>query len=202
MKHESRRLWAWLIFDVGRKLMITDIDGFFISTEATKLDLDFVCRVLGTSYWAEGRPRSVIEESIRNSLCFGIYESSTMKQVGFARVVTDKVTFSWICDVIIDEPYRRRGLGKWLMSCVVSHMDVRETRSRLGTKDAHLLYEKFGYQREELMLRRPNQGPNKAPEPTPTAVTPRAIDMKTEEKNPIAVSKEARVAPAVVVAHL
>jgi GNAT superfamily N-acetyltransferase len=147
---------------------MTEIDGFTVSTDPNMLDINFVCRVLTTSYWAEGRPRSVIEESIRNSLCFGVYERPGMNQVGFARVVTDKVTFSWICDVIIDEPYRKKGLGKWLMSHVVSHADVRETRSRLGTRDAHGLYHKFGYEREDhLMLRRPNPMPDKMPEPAP-----------------------------------
>lgn len=136
------------------------VPGFEISTDSARVDIDFVCRVLGSSYWAEGRPRHVIEESIKHSLCFGIFDSSTGKQAGFARVVTDKVTFSWICDVIIDTGVRGRGLGKFLMSEIVAHPDVRETRSRLATKDAHGLYQKFGYEHEELMLRRPIQTPN------------------------------------------
>jgi GNAT superfamily N-acetyltransferase len=128
-------------------------DGFFISTEPGLLDLDFVCQGLKESYWAKDRPREVIEESIRNSVCFGVYESAGNRQVGFARIVTDKATFSWICDVFIDGDYRKRGLGTWLMSCVASHPLVVNSNSLLGTRDAHGLYGKFGYERAELMRR-------------------------------------------------
>ncbi|MFD2614192.1 GNAT family N-acetyltransferase [Paenibacillus gansuensis] len=124
-----------------------------ISDASDALDLDFICRELSKSYWAGERVRSSIVESIRNSLCFGLYDALG-KQVGFARVVTDKVVFSWICDVIIHEDYRGRGLGKWLMSCVLEHPDVKNTKQRLATRDAHGLYEKFGFQTDEMMTRR------------------------------------------------
>ena len=137
--------------------MTLEREGFFISTDSSLLDLDFICHGLKASYWAGDRPREVIEESIRNSLCFGVYEKESNRQVGFARVVTDQATFSWVCDVLIDERYRGRGLGKWLMSCVVSHPHVKDTSSLLGTRDAHGLYEKFGYRRSEGM-RRPRDG--------------------------------------------
>jgi GNAT superfamily N-acetyltransferase len=133
--------------------MICEREGFFISTEPGLLDLDFICHGLKASYWAGDRPREVIEESIRNSLCFGVYEKESNRQVGFARVVTDRATFSWICDVFIDEEHRKHGLGKWLMSCVTEHPNVAKSNSLLGTRDAHGLYEKFGYVRSELMRR-------------------------------------------------
>jgi GNAT superfamily N-acetyltransferase len=130
---------------------------FLISTDPERLDLNFLCRSLNATYWAQGRPHEVIRASVRNSLCFGVYQKETTEQIGFARVVTDQVTFSWVCDVLIDERYRGRGLGKWLMACVVSHPHVKNTTSLLATRDAHGLYEKFGYQRSEGM-RRPRDG--------------------------------------------
>jgi len=139
--------------------MKVERDGFFISTEPGLLDLDFICLGLNGSYWAKDRPRGVIEESIRNSLCFGLYESAGNHQVGFARVVTDKATFSWVCDVFIDGKHQGMGLGKWLMSCVAEHPLVMNSNSLLGTRDAHGLYEKFGYARVEMM-RRPGTGGN------------------------------------------
>ena len=132
-------------------------DEFLISTDPARLDLDYICRSLHATYWAHHRPPEVIRTSIRNSLCFGVYQKATKAQIGFARVVTDHVTFSWVCDVMIDERYRGRGLGKWLMACVVSHPDVKNTSSHLGTRDAHGLYEKFGYRRAKEM-RRPGDG--------------------------------------------
>lgn len=140
-------------------------EGFLISTEPGLLDVDFVCGGLNRTYWAENRPRGTIEESIRNSLCFGVYEKAGKKQVGFARVVTDKATFAWICDVFIDEKQRSRGLGKWLMSCVSSHPYVRDSMSVLGTRDAHGLYEKFGFARSEFMKRRSDRLVSTEPPP-------------------------------------
>jgi len=127
---------------------------YVISTDPARLDLAFLCRTLNTTYWAHDRPRPVIEESLRHSLCFGLYRKVTSEQVGFARVVTDQSTVSWVCDVVIDERFRGQGLGKWLVACVISHPHVRGTTSLLGTRDAHGLYEKFGYQRSSGMRRR------------------------------------------------
>lgn len=132
-------------------------EGFLVSTDPGLLDLDFVCRGLNRTYWAENRPRGVIEESIQNSLCFGVYEKEPRRQVGFARVVTDKATFAWICDVFIDEAQRKRGLGKWLMECVCCHPFVKDSMSILGTRDAHGLYEKYGFVRSEIMKRSPDR---------------------------------------------
>ena len=132
-------------------------EGFLISTDPERLDLDFVCRSLHTTYWAGNRPRAVIEASIRNSVCFGVYAKDGGRQVGFARVVTDHATVSWICDVFIAEGERGQGLGKWLMACVTEHPCVKHSLSVLGTRDAHGLYEKYGYVRAKLMRRPPPQ---------------------------------------------
>jgi GNAT superfamily N-acetyltransferase len=128
-------------------------NGFCISDDPIRLDRDFIVESLQSTYWAGGRPRETIEQSIRNSLCFGLYEQD--RQVGFARVVTDACTFSWICDVIIAPEYRGRGLGTWLVRCVTEHPIVKPTMQLLGTRDAHGLYEKFGFTRREMMIKRP-----------------------------------------------
>lgn len=131
-------------------------ENFLVSTDPDLLDLDFICRSLRSTYWAAERPDSIIKESIKNSLCLGLFKKKEAEQIGFARVVTDHVTFSWLCDVIIDMDHRGAGLGKWLVSCVVDHPSVRNTTSLLGTLDAHGLYEKFGYTRSDQM-RRPRE---------------------------------------------
>ncbi|MBN2548811.1 MAG: GNAT family N-acetyltransferase [Anaerolineales bacterium] len=115
-----------------------------ISTDPALLDLEAICSFLSRAYWAQNRPREIIERSLPNSLCFGIYDGK--KQVGFARLVTDYVTFAWLCDVFIDDEYRGQGLGKWLMSAIVSHPDlINIRRILLVTRDAHGLYRQYGF---------------------------------------------------------
>lgn len=127
---------------------------YLVSTAAGRLDLDFICSALAGSYWAGSRPRAVIRKSLRGSLCFGVYERRGGRQVAFARVVTDRATFSWICDVIVGERDRGRGIGKLLMASVSGHPVVRRGLCILATRDAHGLYEKFGFAREEMMTKR------------------------------------------------
>src|SRR5271168_4143668 len=100
---------------------------YLVSTAPGRLDLDFVCAALAGTYWAKGRPRAVIRKSIRNSLCFGVYERKGGRQVAFARVVTDRATVSWICDVVVDEGERGKGIGKLLMAAVSRHPVVGST---------------------------------------------------------------------------
>lgn len=149
-------------------------DDYFVSTSADLIDLEFVCAALADSYWARNRPRSVIEESLKASLCFGLYERPGGRQVGLARVVTDGLTFSWLCDVVVDPAHRGKGLGKFLMSSVLSHPRLRGTTFMLGTRDAHGLYEKFGFARIEMM-RRPWPGMHD-PIPTPSPPPPPVRD--------------------------
>jgi GNAT superfamily N-acetyltransferase len=126
---------------------------YVVSTDPARIDVAFVCSALAGSYWAQGRPREVVEESIRSSLCFGAYEASSGRQLGFARVVTDGATFSWICDVIVDKDSRGRGIGKMLIESVANHPVVARTMCLLATRDAHGLYERHGFVRMEAMRR-------------------------------------------------
>lgn len=120
--------------------------SFLISDDKQKLQLDRVCEMLGNTYWASSRSTDAIEKSIANSLCFGIYADG--KQVGFARCVTDYATIYWLADVVIDSQYRKLGLGKALMSAIIHHELLKGCRGILATRDAHGLYEQYGFQRE------------------------------------------------------
>ena len=119
-------------------------DGFTISTDHARLDLDAVYTFLSTSYWARGIPRDVMERSIAHAIPFGIYEGE--RQVGFARVVSDRATMGYIGDVFVLEPWRGRGLSRWLMQCVLAHPELQGFRRWfLLTRDAHGLYAKYGF---------------------------------------------------------
>ncbi len=116
-----------------------------IDTDSTRLDIPLIHSFLSEStYWAKGRPIEVVRRSIKNSLPFGIYSRSA--QVGFARVITDYATFAWIADVFILPEHRSKGLSKWLLETILAHPELQGFRRWvLGTRDAHGLYEKFGF---------------------------------------------------------
>ena len=124
-----------------------------ISTDRSRLNIDLIHDYLSNhSYWAAGRSREVVERSIENSLPFGIYKSSG--QVGFARIVTDYATFAWVADVFILPEHRGQGLSKRLMEVIIAHPQLQGFRRWvLSTKDAHGLYERFGF----IKLRRPER---------------------------------------------
>ena len=121
-----------------------DRDLYSISCDRDKLDLGIVHGFLSTSYWSPGLPIEVLRRAIAGSLCFGLYHGNA--QVGFARVVTDKATFAYLCDVFVLEEHRGKKLGRWLMESVASHPDLQGLRRFvLVTRDAHGLYEQFGF---------------------------------------------------------
>ncbi len=136
---------------------------FLISTETSKLDLAMIHDFLThKSYWAAGIDKQTVEKSIKNSLCFGVYDCSVSApvQIGFARVITDFACFAYLADVFILLPFRGQELGKWLISCILSHPELQRLRKwMLNTKDAHKLYERFGFQlhteRDTYMSYRP-----------------------------------------------
>jgi GNAT superfamily N-acetyltransferase len=121
-------------------------DEYTISTDKSLLQKETIQGFLFRSYWANTRSREMLERSIENSLCFGMYVGT--RQVGFARVVTDFATMYWLCDVFIDEEYRGEGLGKKLVSYVTEFEAIRNLSATLATKDAHKLYEQYGYTKE------------------------------------------------------
>ena len=120
-------------------------NGFIISDDSNLIDAIAVHRYLSEeSYWAKNIPFDVVERSITNSLCFGIYKDG--KQVGFARWVTDRATFAYLCDVYVAQEFRGLGLSKKLMSFMMFHPDLQGLRTYyLGTLDAHGLYAQFGF---------------------------------------------------------
>ena len=127
-----------------------------ISTDRSLLDVALIERMLHASYWAAGRPREVIERSIANSICFGAYAEG--HQVAFARVITDRAVFAYLSDVFVVTEFRGQGVGKALMRAILAHQDLQGlTVFLLRTRDAHGLYEPFGFEPvnrpEELMAR-------------------------------------------------
>ena len=109
------------------------------------IDSDAVARLLKLTYWANKRSAEQIERSMRNSSCYGLYLDENEKLAGFARVISDYATTYYLCDVVIDPEYRHQGLGKALVSYIVSRPEFSGLRGLLLTKDAHSLYEKFGF---------------------------------------------------------
>lgn len=117
-----------------------------LSGDTSRMQIDVIHRFLSEeSYWAQGIPRETVEESIQHSLCFGAFQGSA--QVGFARVVTDRATYAYICDVFVLPTHRGRGLSKKLVEEVNAHPDLQGLRRwGLVTQDAHGLYSRFGFQ--------------------------------------------------------
>ena len=126
-------------------------NNFIISTDKSKIDIDYVHGFLSQSHWSPGVHMQVVKKAMEGSLCFGIYASGQQaqpacRQVGYARMITDKATFAYLADVFIDENYRGKGLGKWLVEMILAHPDVQGLRRiLLATKDAHKLYEQCGF---------------------------------------------------------
>ena len=116
-----------------------------IIDEADRIDLNEVIRLLKTTYWANNRSPEQIEKSMRNSSCFGILDDQD-RLAGFARVISDYATTWYLCDVVIDPGHRHMGLGKALVSHIVSLPEFKHLRGFLLTRDAHGLYEKYGFE--------------------------------------------------------
>jgi GNAT superfamily N-acetyltransferase len=139
---------------------------YIISTNKRRLDIDAMHAFLTRSYWSPGVTRAIVERFVANSLCFGVYHRRASShgdapraieagpdsgahaetQIGFARAVTDKTTFAYLADVYILETHRGQGLSKRLVRCILDHPDLQGLRRfMLATKDAHTLYQQFGF---------------------------------------------------------
>jgi ribosomal protein S18 acetylase RimI-like enzyme len=120
--------------------------AYEISTDPARLDIAAIHAYLNRSYWSAGIPIDVVGRAIRHSLCFGIYETATGAQVGFARVVTDYATFAYLCDLYVLEEHRGRGLANRMMRTAMAHPALTGARRiMLATRDAHALYRKSGF---------------------------------------------------------
>jgi GNAT superfamily N-acetyltransferase len=120
---------------------------YLVSSDPEKLDLPFIQHWLANeSYWAKDIPFKILERSVQNSFCFGVYHRSG-QQVGFGRVITDYTTFAWITDVFIVDEHRGKGLSRLLMASILEHPEMRVVRRwLLGTDLAHGLYRKLGFE--------------------------------------------------------
>ncbi|MGW0185302.1 GNAT family N-acetyltransferase [Streptomyces sp. NPDC003362] len=130
-------------------------DGYEISTDPDRVDADRVHRWLSTdAYWALGRPREKQDRAIAGSLNFGVYDTASGEQVAYARIITDRATFAWLCDVYVDPSVRGKGVGTALVGAVREELRPHGLRRiLLATHDAHAVYEKLGF----APLERPDQ---------------------------------------------
>ncbi|WP_449342381.1 GNAT family N-acetyltransferase, partial [Streptomyces aurantiogriseus] len=123
-------------------------EGYEISADPARIDAERVHRWLSTdAYWALGREREKQDRAIAGSLNFGVYDVASGEQVAYARVVTDRATFAWLCDVYVDPAVRGKGLGTSLVAAVRDHLlPLGLRRMLLATHDAHGVYEKIGFE--------------------------------------------------------
>jgi len=137
-------------------------DGIEIDDDPGRVDVDTTFHlVVEQGYWATRRSRATVAATLRQSWVFGVYDGGT--QIGFARAVTDRATFAWICDVIVAEGQRGRGIGTWLVDTVVSAVEAAGVpRQLLATNDAHEVYAKVGFRplaAPERWMERDRRGP-------------------------------------------
>lgn len=119
-------------------------DDLVLSTHPADQQPAAIHAYLTRSYWAEGIPLELVRRSLAHSLCFGVFDRGA--QVAFARVVTDRATFAYLCDVYVLESHRGRGLASWMMDAIGRHPDLLGLRRfLLATRDAHGLYARHGF---------------------------------------------------------
>ena len=121
-------------------------EGILVSTDKSRLDLDFIHGYLAGAYWCEEIPRAVVAKALANSLCFGAYDEATGAPLGLARMVSDYATFAYLADVFVTPAARGRGVSKFIMECILSHPELQHLRRMcLATLDAHGLYAQYGF---------------------------------------------------------
>jgi len=124
--------------------------NYVVSDDKRRLTVPAVMTLLKQSYWARDHSAEKVQKMIANSVCLGLYGESQL--LGFTRVVTDKVTFAWITDFIIEENHRGQELGSWLMGCLLEHPDLADTSKGLGTQNAEEFFIKFGFTHSSHVL--------------------------------------------------
>jgi ribosomal protein S18 acetylase RimI-like enzyme len=119
-------------------------EDYLITDDPAKMDRSRVVEFILDTYWGKNRTKEQILLSLDNSLCFSLFHKE--KQIGFVRVITDHATYAYLCDVIIDEAYRHKGLGTWMLECVLLHPGLKDLRRwSLITRDAQEFYKKIGF---------------------------------------------------------
>jgi GNAT superfamily N-acetyltransferase len=137
---------------------------YTISTDPARLDFDVIYGFLVDSYWAKGRTRERVTQSVEHSIPFGLYHATAL--IGFARVITDYVTLALLADVFVLEAHRGKGLGRWLVEMATTLPELsRVRRWILGTRDAHDLYRQFGFTepRPDVLMERLNPDGDRTP---------------------------------------
>ncbi|TOL21907.1 GNAT family N-acetyltransferase [Vibrio parahaemolyticus] len=143
MRRMPTRLSVWLR---KYKPMLRDtMQGFRITTLLDDMDLGVIYEFISNSYWGKDIPRERLEKSLRHSFCFAVLDDEN-QLVAFARLITDRTTFAYLADVFVVEAHRGKGISKWLISEIVAHPELQGLRRMmLATRDAHGLYEQFGF---------------------------------------------------------
>ena len=134
----------------------SDVD-YRIVEGAENMRVAEVVRLLRMTYWADRRPVETVERSMAHSACFGVRLAGSDELVAFARVISDEATTFYLCDVVVDEAWRGRGLGTALVGHIVSHPSLTGLRGVLITRDAHGLYRPFGFEvvNDRVMVKAP-----------------------------------------------
>lgn len=125
-------------------------DEYLITDDRSQVQVDTVHRLLAATYWGSRRPIETVERMVAGSICFSLYYGA--EQIGFGRAVTDSATFTWVADIVVEPAYRGAGLGKWIMECMAAHPAIKGTQMVLQTRDAHGLYERFGFSGNSALM--------------------------------------------------
>ena len=130
-----------------RRVLTARHDGFLLSDDPDRLDVNLVHRWLSTdAYWALGRTHDQVRATIAGSECVGVYREAGLDQVAFARVVTDGVVFAYLCDVYVDRAHRGAGIGRWLVRTLREDLAARGLRRfLLATRTAQGVYAPLGF---------------------------------------------------------
>ena len=124
--------------------------NYTVKTCFENMDIKWVTGALQKTYWADDRSDETIEKSMRNSYCYGVFEGD--KQIAFCRLITDFATTYYLCDAVVDENCRGKGIGSIMLNAIVADERFKNLRGILGTKDAHSFYERFGFEKNEKLF--------------------------------------------------
>jgi N-acetylglutamate synthase-like GNAT family acetyltransferase len=124
--------------------------GYVVKSGFENMDVQWITKTLQATYWADDRSDEVIEKSLINSFCYGVFDGE--KQVACCRIITDYATTFYLCDVVVEESLRKSGVGSIMMEAVVNDPQFANLRGILGTKDAHSFYEKFGFEKNDKLF--------------------------------------------------